>query len=61
LIVVGAEDEATTPALGRALAARLANAERIEMPGLGHCPHIQDPDAFVAAVARFLGLRRNVA
>jgi 3-oxoadipate enol-lactonase len=61
LIVVGAEDEATPPALGRALAARLANAERIEMPGLGHCPHIQDPDAFVAAVARFLGLRRNVA
>jgi 3-oxoadipate enol-lactonase len=57
LIVVGAEDEATPPALGRALADRLADARLIELPGLGHCPHIQDPDAFVAAIARFLGLR----
>jgi 3-oxoadipate enol-lactonase len=57
LIVVGAEDQATPPALGRALAARLANAELTLLPGLGHCPHIQDPDAFVAATAPFLGLR----
>jgi 3-oxoadipate enol-lactonase len=56
LLVVGAEDEATPPGLGRALAERLANARLIEMPGLGHCPHIQDPDAFVAAIAPFLGL-----
>ena len=56
LIVVGAEDQATPPALGRALAARLLDARLIELPGLGHCPHIQDPDAFVAAVAPFLGL-----
>jgi 3-oxoadipate enol-lactonase len=57
LIVAGLLDEATPPALGRALADRLANAQLIELPGLGHCPHIQDPDAFVAAIARFLGLR----
>jgi 3-oxoadipate enol-lactonase len=57
LIVVGAEDQATPPALGRALADRLANARLIELPGLGHCPHIQDPEAFVAAIAPFLGLR----
>ncbi|HZA65832.1 MAG TPA: alpha/beta fold hydrolase [Geminicoccaceae bacterium] len=56
LIVVGAEDQATPPALGRALANRLANATLVELPGLGHCPHIQDPDAFVAAIAPFLGL-----
>jgi 3-oxoadipate enol-lactonase len=56
LIVVGARDEATPPALGRDLADRLANARLIELPGLGHCPHIQDPDAFVAAIAPFLGL-----
>src|SRR5690606_22938195 len=59
LIVAGAADQATPPALGRALADRLAEAELIELPGLGHCPHIQDPDAFVAAVAPFLGLRRH--
>jgi 3-oxoadipate enol-lactonase len=57
LIVVGTEDQATPPALGRALAARLANAELTLLQGLGHCPHIQDPDAFVAATAPFFGLR----
>jgi len=57
LLVVGAEDQATPPALGRALADRLADARVIELPGLGHCPHIQDPDAFVGAIAPFLGLR----
>jgi 3-oxoadipate enol-lactonase len=57
LIVVGAADQATPPALGRALADRLADAKLVELPGLGHCPHVQDPDAFVAAVAPFLRLR----
>ncbi len=56
LIVVGEQDEATPPPLARALAGRLGDAALIEMPGLGHCPHIQDPDAFVAAIAAFLGL-----
>jgi 3-oxoadipate enol-lactonase len=56
LIVVGEEDEATPPVLGRALADRLADARLSLLPGLGHCPHIQDPDAFVAAIAPFLGL-----
>ena len=56
LIVVGELDEATPPALGRALAGRLADARLTEMPGLGHCPHIHDPDAFVAAIAAFLDL-----
>jgi 3-oxoadipate enol-lactonase len=59
LIVVGARDEATPPALGRALADRLADAKLVELPGLGHCPHVQDPDALVAAVAPFLRLRSD--
>src|SRR5690606_9429967 len=59
LIVVGAEDQATPPALGRALADRLANASLLELPGLGHCPHIQDPAVFVAAMAPFLGLSQR--
>jgi 3-oxoadipate enol-lactonase len=61
LLVVGAADQATPPALGRALADRLASAKLIELPGLGHCPHIQDPDAFVAAIAPFLGLQTKQA
>jgi len=57
LIMVGAEDQATPPALGRALAGGLTDARLLELAGLGHCPHIQDSDAFVAGVAPFLGLR----
>jgi 3-oxoadipate enol-lactonase len=56
-VVVGEQDEATPPPLGRALKDRLAAADLVELPGLGHCPHIQDPDAFVAAIAPFLDLR----
>jgi 3-oxoadipate enol-lactonase len=61
LVVVGAEDQATPPALGRALADRLPNAKLVELSGLGHCPHIQDPDALVAAIAPFLGLQSENA
>jgi len=57
LVVVGEQDEATPPPLARALIERLADARKIEMAGLGHCPHIQDPDAFVAAITPFLDLR----
>ncbi len=56
LIVVGEKDGATAPPLARELGARLANAEIVEMPGVGHCPHLQDPDGFIAAVAPFLDL-----
>ncbi|MGH6926330.1 MAG: alpha/beta fold hydrolase [Propylenella sp.] len=61
LVVVGSEDGATPPALGRALAQRVRGARMVEMPGLGHCPHIQDPDAFIAAVSDFLGLKTAAA
>lgn len=55
LIVVGEKDAATPPPLAHELAARLADARVAELPGLGHCPHMQDPDAFLAAVSGFLG------
>jgi len=55
LIVVGEQDAATPPPLARELAGRLAEARVVELPGLGHCPHLQDPDAFLAAVSGFLG------
>jgi len=56
LIVVGTEDGATPAPLAHELAARLADARVTEMPGMGHCPHMQDPDAFVTAISGFLGL-----
>jgi 3-oxoadipate enol-lactonase len=61
LVVIGLEDGATPPAIGRELAARLPDGRAIEMAGVGHCPHIQVPDAFVAAIAPFLGLNTAAA
>ena len=57
LVVAGELDGATPPALGRELARRIPGAAMIELPGLGHCPHIQDADAVIRAVSPFLGLR----
>jgi 3-oxoadipate enol-lactonase len=56
LVVIGEVDSATPAAIGRELAARLPHASAIEMPGVGHCPHMQVPDRFVAAIAPFLSL-----
>jgi 3-oxoadipate enol-lactonase len=56
LVATGEHDGATPPALGRALAARLPRGEFMELTGLGHAPHLQAPDAFLAAVAGFLRL-----
>jgi 3-oxoadipate enol-lactonase len=61
LVVIGSEDGATPPAIGRELAARLPDGRAVEMAGVGHCPHIQVPDAFLAAIAPFLGIKAAVA
>jgi 3-oxoadipate enol-lactonase len=58
LVVVGEKDEATPPALGQELSRRLPNARMIELPGVGHAPHIQAPDQLIDAIGPFLGLRR---
>ncbi len=57
LVVVGSLDPATPPALGRDLAERLPDARMIEMPGIGHAPHVEDPEGFLAAIGPFLGLK----
>jgi 3-oxoadipate enol-lactonase len=56
LVATGEHDGATPPALGRALAARLPHGEFMELVGLGHAPHLQAPDEFLAAVSGFLRL-----
>ena len=57
LVVVGSNDPATPPALGLDLAERLPDARMIEMPGIGHAPHVEDPEGFLAAIGPFLGLK----
>ncbi len=54
LVMVGALDATTAPALARELAAGIAGARFMEIAGVGHCPQIEDPQAFVAAVDGFL-------
>ena len=57
LVVVGELDAATPPDMARALAKALPSAELIEMPGCGHAPMAQAPDAFIKAIAKFLDLK----
>jgi len=54
LVMAGALDATTPPALARQLAAGIPGARFLEIPGCGHCPQIEDPQGFVAAVEDFL-------
>ena len=54
LVMVGALDQTTLPALARQLANGIPGARFLEIPGCGHCPQIENPEAFIAAVNGFL-------
>jgi 3-oxoadipate enol-lactonase len=54
LVLVGALDQTTPSALARELAAGIAGARFQEIPGVGHCPQVEQPQAFVAALRGFL-------
>jgi 3-oxoadipate enol-lactonase len=55
LVVVGEFDAATPLDLARELAQQIKGARFILLPGRGHCPPLEQPDAFLAAVGPFLG------
>ncbi len=54
LIVVGLADETTPTALSYELHAGIPGSELKEIPGVGHCPQLQNPAAFLEAVLPFL-------
>lgn len=54
LVLVGLEDQTTPPALSHQLADGIKGAKLVELPGVGHCPQLQAPDAFLAAIKSFL-------
>jgi len=54
LVMVGALDQTTPPALARELASGIPGAMFLEISGCGHCPQIENPRAFVDAVNGFL-------
>jgi pimeloyl-ACP methyl ester carboxylesterase len=54
--VCGALDQATPPALNRLIADKAVTARYVELAGCGHCPPLEQPDAFLAAIKDFAGL-----
>jgi len=58
LVIVGELDAATPVPLARALAEGIAGAEFTLLPRCGHCPPLEQPEAFLTAVGGFLSLAR---
>ncbi len=56
LVVCGELDQATPPALNKVIAEKVAGAKYIELPGCGHCPPLEQPDAFLKAIGAFVEL-----
>ena len=54
LILVGLADATTPPALSYELHAGISGSDLKELPGVGHCPQLQNPSAFLEAVMPFL-------
>jgi len=53
--VCGELDQATPPALNKAIVEKAAGAKYIELPGCGHCPPLEQPAQFLAAIKDFVG------
>jgi len=56
LVVCGELDQATPPALNKVIATKVPAARYVELPGCGHCPPLEQPRAFLAAIKEFLDL-----
>ena len=54
LVVVGAEDGITPPREAEGMAELLPEGELVTLPGVGHLPALEDPDAFTAAIGPWL-------
>ena len=56
LVVCGEFDQATPPALNKAIAEKVTGARYVELPGCGHCPPLEQPQAFLDAIKDFVEL-----
>ena len=54
LVLVGRDDVLTPPAKARAMAELVPGAELVEIPAAGHLANLEQPEAFNAALGRFL-------
>lgn len=53
LVLCGSLDMTTPPALAREVAEAVPGARYLEIPGSGHCPMLEQPQALVAAMRDF--------
>ena len=56
LVICGALDQATPPALNKLIAEKAPGARYVELPNCGHCPLLEQPKSFLAAIKDFIGL-----
>jgi 3-oxoadipate enol-lactonase len=56
LVLCGEFDQATPRALNKQIADMVAGARYVELPGCGHCPPLEQPEQFLAAIKEFVGL-----
>ncbi len=54
LVIVGADDALTPPAMSQRLAGQIAEAGLVTIPGAGHLSNLERPDEFTDAVRQFL-------
>ena len=60
LVLCGADDGATPPAVGRALADSIPGAAYREIPAAGHLPCVEQPDALAGHMLAFFEEKRLV-
>jgi 3-oxoadipate enol-lactonase len=54
LVVYGTLDQATPPALNQLISTQVPGARHVELAGCGHCPPLEQPKAFLAAISDFI-------
>lgn len=55
LVMAGAEDTITPPAVGRKMAAAIPDGSFVEIPDAGHLSNLENPEAFNRSLAEYLG------
>jgi 3-oxoadipate enol-lactonase len=56
LVLCGELDQATPPELNKLIAEKVPGAKYIELAGCGHCPPLEQPKEFLAAIKSFVGM-----
>ena len=58
LVVVGEEDPSAPPDAARFIHSQIEGSELVVLPGAAHLSNVEQPDAFNAALLRFIGAAR---